>query len=84
MHTGTLLRRLERLRKMPDAHDPLYSDWEPEELEAVEQSDLIAFKQTDRWQEEFAKTKALLAKREHLPRGSKKKRQEDARRKQNR
>lgn len=82
LHTGSLLKRLELLRSLQGAFEE--SDWLPEERDAVEAAGLIAFKNTDRWKVAYSEVKAILVQREHVPRGSKEKRREDARKKQNR
>ena len=60
------------------------SDWLPEERDTVEASGLIAFKETAIWKAAFDDVKRLLNDREHMPRGSKEKRQQAAYLKQNR
>ncbi|MCZ4287843.1 hypothetical protein [Hoeflea alexandrii] len=82
LHTGSLLERLKQLRNLQVSY--YASDWLREELDAVEAAGLIAFKETDLWREAFDDVKGILAEREHLPRGSKQKRQQAARQKQNR
>lgn len=81
-HTGSLLARLKRLRSLQDSYEN--SDWLPEECDAVAAQGLIAFKDTEIWKTAFSDVKRLLDEREHLPRGSKEKRQQDAKHKQNR
>lgn len=82
MHTGTLLRRLKALRSMQERFED--SDWTEEDRDAVAAAGLIAFKNTDIWKAEWTVVKELLAKREHIPRGSKELRRAAARAKQNR
>lgn len=82
LHTGSLLTRLKSLRALQNCFD--LSDWSIEERDAVEAAGLIAFKNSILWEKAFSEVKAELSLREHLPRGSKVKRQEAAKRKQNR
>lgn len=82
LHTGSLLARLKLLRSLQDSFD--LSDWLPEERDAVEAAGLIAFKETATWKAAFSDVKRLLDDREHMPRGSKEKRQQTAYQKQNR
>ena len=81
-HTGSLLARLKLLRSLQVSYE--LSDWLPEERDAAEAADLIAFKGTATWKTAFADVKRLLDDREHMPRGSKGKRQQTAYQKQNR
>lgn len=80
MHTGTLLKRIERLRGLHQSPD--LCDWSDAEI--VASSHLIAFKNTEIWKSAWADIKNVLAGREHLKRGSKELRQEAAKSKQNR
>jgi hypothetical protein len=80
MHTGSLLKRLEQLRALPESFP--HSDWTEQERD--ENRHLIAFKDTDIWQKAWADVKDALSKHEHIERGSKAKRQKDAFAKQNR
>lgn len=82
MHTGSLLTRLKKLRGLHDCFEK--SDWLVEERDAAARAGLIAFKDQEIWKTAFDDVKSVLAKREHLPRGSKEKRQDAAREKQNR
>jgi len=82
LHTGSLLSRLKLLRSLQDSFD--VSDWLPEERDAVEAAGLIAFKESEIWKKAFSDVQELLAQREHLPRGSKEKRKQEAFHKQNR
>ena len=82
LHTGSLLKRLELLRSLQESFEE--SDWLPEERDAAEAAGLIAFKNTDRWKTAYSEVKAILAQREHVPRGSKERRREAAQKKQNR
>lgn len=69
MHTGALLTRLADLRSLQE--NPAQSDWTDEELAAVRDAGLIAFKETSEWVQAFNDTRAVLDKREHIPRGGK-------------
>lgn len=80
LHTGTLLKRLERLRELQP--DRMLCDWTEAEYDATEH--LIAFKDTDIWKSAWADIKQVLADREHVKRGSKVLRQQAAKMKQNR
>lgn len=80
LHTGTLLKRLERLRSLHP--DRSLCDWSSAEIAAC--AHLIAFKDTDVWKSAWADVKKVLAGREHVKRGSKKLRQQAAKLKQNR
>lgn len=82
LHTGSLLARLKLLRSLQDSF--ALSDWLPEERDAVEAAGLIAFKETAIWKAAFDDVKRLLDEREHMPRGSKERRQQAAHQKQNR
>lgn len=82
LHTGSLLARLKHLRSLQESFE--LSDWLPEERDTVEASGLIAFKETAIWKAAFDDVKGLLNDREHMPRGSKEKRQQAAYLKQNR
>ena len=55
------------------------SDWDEEELRAVEAAGLIPFKDSPLWEPAVAEVRAVLATREHRPRGSREKRQQAAR-----
>lgn len=80
MHTGTLLKRLERLRGLHQ--NPDLCDWSDAEIFAT--SHLIAFKDTEIWKSAWADLKNVLDGREHIKRGGKELRQEAAKSKQNR
>lgn len=82
LHTGSLLRRLEHLRTLEESYE--VGDWYPEERDAHEAAGLIGVKNSERWRIAFRDVKTVLSDREHLPRGSKEKRQMAAREKQNR
>jgi len=80
LHTGSLLTRLEHLRKLPESFEA--SDMSvDEELSA---RDKIAFKNTAVWKEAWSDLKEELSGREHRKRGSKERRQQDAFEKKNR
>lgn len=74
LHTGTLLTRLQLLRSLHER--PEDADLDKEELAQL--VDVIAFKNTEQWRLASADVKAVLATREHLPKGSKEKRQQSA------
>ena len=74
LHTGTLLTRLQLLRGLHER--PEDSDLYKEEI--VQLVDVIAFKNTEEWRLAYADVKAVLATREHRPKGSKEKRQQSA------
>ncbi|KZK87126.1 hypothetical protein PsAD13_00394 [Pseudovibrio sp. Ad13] len=80
LHTGTLLTRLKALRSLHECEEQ--ADWTNEEKLAVRSSGLIAFKSEENWKLAFADVKAVLATREHIPRGGKQARQERAQQKQ--
>lgn len=69
MNTKALLKRLADLRSLHE--DPEKSDWSKDELDAVRDAGLIAFKETSAWKQAFADTRSILAKREHVPRSGK-------------
>ena len=82
LHTGSLLKRLKDLRSLQECFED--SDWSQEERDAVDAAGLIAFKNSEMWGSAFADVKRLLSEREHLPKGSREKRQKAAREKQSR
>lgn len=82
LQTGRILERFRQLRRLQISYEA--SDWSDEERDAVEAAGLIAFKSSDLWEKAFADVKGVLSEREHLPRGSKQKRQQEAHNKQNR
>lgn len=82
LNTGSLLKRLQALRHKQDCFE--VSDWTEEERDTVQAAGLIAFKNSNIWRIAFSEVKTELSLREHRPRGSKEKRQEAARKKQNR
>lgn len=82
LHTGSLLSRLKSLRELQDSYE--VSDWLPEERDAVQAAGLIAFRKTTSWETAFSDLKSVLSEREHIPRGSKEKRQQAAQQKKNR
>lgn len=82
LHTGSLLTRLKALRGLQDRFE--FSDWTVDEKDAVETAGLIAFKNSELWETAFSDVKAEMSQREHVPRGSKLRRQETTRKKQNR
>ena len=70
MRTKQLLTRLERLHQCEEGVE--LSDFQSaEELAAV--SDKIVFKKSQLWKDAYRDLKAILATREHLPRGAEKK-----------
>ncbi|TLP56565.1 hypothetical protein FEE96_21630 [Parasedimentitalea maritima] len=73
LHTGSLLSHLKALRPLQETFEG--SDWSPEEREAAENPDLIAFKDSEIWKTAFADLKGVLATREHRSKGSKEDRQ---------
>ncbi|MFS8183649.1 hypothetical protein ACMG4P_19140 [Pseudovibrio denitrificans] len=81
LHTGTLLSRLKTLRSLHECEEQ--ADWNAEEIAAVRASGHIAFKSEDKWKNAFADVKAVLATREHIPRGCKAIRQQAAHQRQN-
>ncbi len=80
MHTGSLLKRLQRLRSLHESFEQ--SDWSKDERDSV--ADKIAFKNTQAWKDAWCQLNDVLSEREHLKRGSKKLRQQAAFEKQNR
>lgn len=81
-HTGSLLTRLKKLRRMDISYSA--SDLTIEENDAVTSTGMILFKDTEIWKEAFADVKLVLSEREHIPRGCKAKRQAAANFKRNR
>ncbi|MDJ0613823.1 MAG: hypothetical protein QNJ29_09100 [Rhizobiaceae bacterium] len=79
-NTKQLLVRLRKLRALQDFHD--HNDWDKEEVRVAlilqEDGKAIFFKESEIWQNAFRDVKAVLATREHVPRGSKAKRQQVA------
>ena len=82
LHTGSLLKRLQSLRALQTSFE--VSDWTEAQKKAVEEAGLIAFKESTLWKAAFSDVKKSLSSREHIPRGSKEKRQTAARGKHNR
>lgn len=76
MATHRLLARLDSLRACTEC--PEHSDYSPA---AVQEVDGILFKDSDDWRRAYKDVKEVLATREHVPRGSKAKRQSEAREK---
>lgn len=74
LHTGSLLTRLENLRKLPESFEA--SDMSAEEEASAR--DKIAFKNTAAWKEAWRDLKEQLSRGEHKPRGSKERRQREA------
>jgi hypothetical protein len=68
MHTGSLLKRLERLRALNESFQK--SDWTDQER--LESNHVIAFKDTDLWAKAWTDVKDVLSRREHIKRGHKK------------
>ncbi len=67
MHTGSLIKRLERLRALNESF--LKSDWTDQEK--IENSHLISFKDTNLWVTAWADVKEVLSRREHIKRSNK-------------
>jgi len=65
MHTGSLLSRLQRLRRCVDS--PTASDFTQDELKKISSSGDILFKDTEEWRSAFNDVKAALSTREHIP-----------------
>lgn len=84
LHTGSLLTRLQALRSLSLDESFDCCDLTLAEVDAVKKAGLIGFKNSDLWAEAFRDVKAVLAEREHLPKGSKEARQLAAKEKQNR
>lgn len=66
MHTGSLLARLDALRKCEEsfsASDRAGLEPEPDQ----EETGFIEFKNTEAWQKAYEELKEVLAQREHLP-----------------
>jgi len=80
LETNALLARLNALRFLEES--AALSDWSDEELAPY--ADLIVFKNTDEWRVAYAEVKSVLATREHVPRGSKQRRQQAAHMKKHR
>lgn len=80
LHTGTLLTRLQNLRKLPESFEA--SDMSAEE--EVSARNKIAFKNTAVWKEAWSDLKEELSGREHRQRGNKERRQREAFEKENR
>lgn len=75
LHTGSLLTRLQALRALEAC--PATSAWSPAEIQALRPC--MLFQSDPGFLEALAAVKAARAKREHLPRGSKAQRQQQAR-----
>ena len=65
MHTGSLLSRLQRLRRCVDS--PSTSDFTQDELNKIGSSAEIVFRDTEEWRSAFDDVKAVLSAREHVP-----------------
>jgi len=74
LHTGSLLTRLQNLRKLPESFET--SDLSDEERDLARNK--IAFKNTPAWKEAWSDLKEELSGREHRQRGSKERRQQEA------
>ena len=74
MPTKALLGRLRRLRQCADS--PEAKLWTPREYQLTK--DWIIFKETEIWQTAWEDLKGVLSKREHVERGSKEKRRQNA------
>ncbi len=80
MHTGSLISRLERLRGLREEFDVSGPGAEFTENRRAEiiNTGMIVMKESAIWEEAWTDVKSILSTREHLPRGSKKKRKEAA------
>ncbi|SNZ19383.1 hypothetical protein [Cohaesibacter gelatinilyticus] len=74
LHTGSLLSRLQKLRALEESESS--SDWLASELPSAEE--FVLFKETDAWRTAYDDLKSVLDAREHIPRGGKEKRREQA------
>ena len=91
LHTGSLLARLQALRALEDCptapawpSDASFQAMAPPQANLTADRDpalgpALAFKSDPGYQQALAEVKALLATREHRPRGSKLRRQQQAR-----
>lgn len=74
LNTKALLARLSQLRKLTDR--PELSDLTEQELHKT--ASAISFKNTPAWKQAWADVKQALSTRDHVQRGSKQRRQQDA------
>lgn len=74
LNTKALLARLSQLRRLTDKFE--LSDWTEEEQRKVEGE--ISFKNTLVWRKAWADVKRALSGREHVKRGGKEQRQQEA------
>lgn len=79
-NTKQLLSRLKELRGLHDFHD--FHDLSKEELnialEIQNENIAIFFKDNEKWKQAYQDVKSILKDREHIPRGSKERRQQAA------
>ena len=66
LHTGSLLSRLERLRKCEESFR-LSDKFGYEEEPDLSATGYIEFKDTDAWKQAYSELKEILTDREHIP-----------------